>query len=222
MKIFEERNHYQVLKIPFDADWRTIKAGYRHALEIYAEDSLATHALFSEEEREDILQAIEEAFRTLSDPDKREAYNEMLLSSGQVDAVHVSGPKDDDAAVSFTILSNDDQPAQPPSSKPRDPAAWAKKKAKEASIQSLITAITGKEQIAGEDLKQLREAFGIDLSEIFESTRIAKTVLEAIEENRFEDLPAEVFSHAFVKSYARILQLDPIHVVEAYFKGSKR
>lgn len=218
MKIFEERNHYQILKIPFDADWRTIKAGYRHALEIYAEDSLATHALFSEDEREDILQAIEEAFRTLSDPDKREAYNEMLLSSGQVDAVQVSRLIDDDTAVSFTILTNEDQPAQPPSSKPRDPAAWAKKKAKEASIQSMITAMMGKDQIAGGDLKQLREAFGIDLSEIFESTRIAKSVLEAIEENRFEDLPAEVFLKAFVKSYAQILQLDPIHVVAAYFK----
>jgi len=218
MKIFEERNHYQILKIPFDADWRTIKAGYRHALEIYAEDSLATHALFSEEEREDILQAIEEAYRTLSDPDKRQAYNEMLLSSGQMDTVQVSRSMDDDSAVSFTILTNDDQPAEPPALKPRDPAAWAKKQAKEAAIQSLITEMMGKDQITGGDLKQLREAFGIDLSEIFESTRIAKSVLEAIEENRFEDLPAEVFSKAFVKSYAQILQLDPIHVVAAYFK----
>jgi flagellar biosynthesis protein FlhG len=218
MKIFEDRNHYQILKIPFDADWRIIKAGYRHALEIYAENSLATHALFSEEEREDILQAIEDAYRTLSDPDKRQAYNEMLMSSGQGDTVEVSRSIDDYAAVSFTILTNDDQPAQPAASKPRDPAVWAKKKAKEAAIQSLITAMMGKDQITGGDLKQLREAFGIDLSEIFESTRIAKSVLEAIEENRFEDLPAEVFSKAFVKSYAQILQLDPIHVAAAYFK----
>ena len=58
---------------------------------MYEEESVATYSLFSEDQREALLQAIETAFDTLVDADKRAAYNQMLIDSGQVDGDLFSG-----------------------------------------------------------------------------------------------------------------------------------
>lgn len=54
------------------------------------------------------------------------------------------------------------------------------------------------------------------LREIADSTRISLRYLEALEDDRFDVLPALVFARGFLREYARVVGLDPDEVVNAY------
>ena len=57
-------------------------------------------------------------------------------------------------------------------------------------------------------LKERREQLGYSLSDAAQKTRIRKTYLESIEENRFSDLPGQAYVTGFVGVYARYLGLN--------------
>jgi cytoskeletal protein RodZ len=61
----------------------------------------------------------------------------------------------------------------------------------------------------GSQLRQAREAQDLSLEIVQKATRIKRTFLEAIEADRFEDLPGPVQVRGFVRSYASYLGLDP-------------
>ena len=67
MKTLGRKTYYEVLEVPADADACDIKRAYRDALAIYDDEALVTYSLFSEDQRADILNAIEIAFETLMD-----------------------------------------------------------------------------------------------------------------------------------------------------------
>lgn len=68
----------------------------------------------------------------------------------------------------------------------------------------------------GAYLKAKREALHISLQEVAQVTRIRRSILEAIENNRYDQLPPKVFAQGFVKSYASYLGLDESEVVKRY------
>lgn len=68
----------------------------------------------------------------------------------------------------------------------------------------------------GAYLKGKREALNISLHEVAQVTRIRRSILEAIENNRYDLLPPKVFAQGFVKSYASYLGLDESEVVKRY------
>jgi hypothetical protein len=70
----------------------------------------------------------------------------------------------------------------------------------------------------GKSLKQIREQLGIDLKVIASETRINLRILERIEEEDLEHLPAMVYLKGFLKSYAQALHLDPRKVIDGYLK----
>jgi cytoskeleton protein RodZ len=72
--------------------------------------------------------------------------------------------------------------------------------------------------LSGFELKQLREAYGIELTEIYAITRINADILTRIETNQFDDLPAKVYLRHFLKTYAELLHLDPARVADSYLK----
>jgi len=57
-------------------------------------------------------------------------------------------------------------------------------------------------------LKNRREQLGHSLDDAAQHTRIRKTHLESIENNRYSDLPGQVYVTGFIKVYARYLGLD--------------
>lgn len=209
MKTFEGKNYYEILEIPYNARIADIKQAYEDAIEMYDENSLVTYELFPDEQRKALLQVIDEAFHTLANEDKRAAYNHMLISSGQVDAQQFPEKLKDLPAPPHEADVN---------SVHRDLKNWVKQKSKESNISQLTTELLSKSLVSGEDLRQLREALGINIAEIFEQTRIPKIMLERIEQNRYADLPAEIFLKSFLKSYAEILQIDAQRIVEGYLK----
>ncbi|MEN8688768.1 MAG: helix-turn-helix domain-containing protein [Desulfobacterales bacterium] len=209
MKTFENEDYYQILQVPANARADEIKHAYRDALAIYEAESVATYSLFSDEQRERLLQAIETAFDTLVNEEKRNAYNQMLIDTGQMDAAVFSrqDQRKSDVYGDTRTLSNEKRLGQ-----------WVQKKADTPEIRQRIEAILSKEMLSGLELKQLREAYGIDISEIHAVTKISGDSLKRIEANQFEDLPAEIYVRQFLKAYADVLRIDSGHVIDSYLK----
>jgi cytoskeleton protein RodZ len=65
-------------------------------------------------------------------------------------------------------------------------------------------------------LRAQREARGVSLQEIAESSKISLRHLEALERDRFDQLPAPVFVRGFLREYGRIVGLDSDEVVNVY------
>jgi cytoskeleton protein RodZ len=68
----------------------------------------------------------------------------------------------------------------------------------------------------GEDLAKEREYRGISLFKITETTKISTRHLEALEQDRFDQLPGGVFNKGIVRGYARVCGMDEEPWVERY------
>jgi len=68
----------------------------------------------------------------------------------------------------------------------------------------------------GEHLKREREMRGVSLEEIAAATRINTRFLEAIENERWDQLPGGVFNRGFIRSVARYLGMDEDALVAEY------
>jgi cytoskeletal protein RodZ len=71
-------------------------------------------------------------------------------------------------------------------------------------------------QTLGSTLKQERERRAMSVSELSRVTRIPVLSLDAIESDRFDELPGEVFVRGFLKAYAQAVGLVPADVLARY------
>ncbi|MGH9798203.1 MAG: helix-turn-helix domain-containing protein, partial [Candidatus Polarisedimenticolia bacterium] len=71
---------------------------------------------------------------------------------------------------------------------------------------------------SGGELRDERQRRRQTLEGIAEKTKIRRAYLQAIEEERFGDLPAAVFVRGFIREYARSLGLPGDEVVRQYMK----
>lgn len=72
----------------------------------------------------------------------------------------------------------------------------------------------------GEKLKQEREKRKISLEEISGTTKIGTRMLQALEEDKFDQLPGGIFNKGFVRSYSRCVGLDEDQTVAEYLVAS--
>jgi len=68
-------------------------------------------------------------------------------------------------------------------------------------------------------LRRQRELREISLREIADTTKISIRYLQALEQDRFDVLPAPVFAKGFLREYARFVGLDPDEVVNSYLNA---
>jgi cytoskeletal protein RodZ len=68
----------------------------------------------------------------------------------------------------------------------------------------------------GEHLRREREMRGISLDEICSATRIGTRFLEALENERWEQLPGGIFNRGFVRAVAHHLGLDEENLIAEY------
>ncbi|MFC1862824.1 helix-turn-helix domain-containing protein [Thermodesulfobacteriota bacterium] len=211
MKRFEDFNYYEILEIDFNASYFEIRQAYRDALSIYGDDSLATYSMFTEEERLDILNKIDKAFNTLIDKKARDGYDRTLLRSGDIDATAMD-KKDKKKPIPLF-----------PSAYHKNEDAFSKRIKKRIeeneTSKDMSEKILSKDIISGNDLKRLREAFDIELEDIYEAARISVSTLQSIEEDEAENLPPEVYLRNFLKNYAELLQIDSKKIIAGYLKN---
>jgi len=72
----------------------------------------------------------------------------------------------------------------------------------------------------GEKLKQEREKRKITLEQISASTKIGTRMLQALEEDKFNQLPGGIFNKGFVRAYSRFVGLDEDQTVADYLQAS--
>lgn len=71
-------------------------------------------------------------------------------------------------------------------------------------------------ETVGQDLRAARLRKGEEIASVSRALKIRKDHLEALEEDRLEDLPGKTYAIGFVRSYARHLGLDSSLYVERY------
>ena len=209
MKKFDGLNYYDILKIPVTSSYFEIKRAYKDALSLYNEDSIVTYSLFSKEERDKIIDDIQNAFSTLTDDRKRAAYDQMLVDSGQMETLIPSKEKSYVSSPLSSTHTNVDE---------NQLYTRVKEKLLMEDVKALSDEILLKERLSGDDLKKLREAIGVKIPEIQYITKISAAVLKAIEENRFKELPPDTYLKSFLRSYAKVLQIDPQKVIDGYLE----
>ena len=82
----------------------------------------------------------------------------------------------------------------------------------------LAREVHAETEFTGDLLRKIRESQGVDLTEISGSTKITGAHLAALEEERYDELPAQVYVRGFVQQLARHLKLDPAQVVKTYMR----
>jgi len=65
-----------------------------------------------------------------------------------------------------------------------------------------------KTKTVGEMLKEERERYRLSIEEVSKRTRIRVAYLQALEENDFQDLPAATFVKGYIKTYAKLFDLE--------------
>ena len=77
------KTYYELLDIPQDADTVELNNAYKRAKATYGVDSVALYSLYSREEKDALLEEIEEAYETLCDKSRKEAYDAVLSVAKQ-------------------------------------------------------------------------------------------------------------------------------------------
>ncbi|MEM9069567.1 MAG: helix-turn-helix domain-containing protein [Myxococcota bacterium] len=82
--------------------------------------------------------------------------------------------------------------------------------------------ITPETDFTGGLLRAVRESQGIRIKDVSAHTKIGMTFLQAIEQDDFGTLPAQVYVRGFVTELAKYLKLDPEHVSRTYVRRFRR
>lgn len=81
-----------------------------------------------------------------------------------------------------------------------------------------LAALVDKHGFGGALLRAVREARGVTLDALSDTTRIAQRYLVAVEGDDFESLPSTTFVRGYVREMARVLELDETEVVTGYMR----
>jgi len=189
MKRIVEQDYYDLLEVSPTASSREIQRAYEQAKETFDSESLAVYSLFSEKEVKEIQAAIEKAYQVLIDEESRKQYDQ-------------SHPQPIEGK----------EPEKPPVS------LEGPKEKKSYLPFTEVSVEVGEGPYRGTVLKQIREKIGIDLRTLSSETKINTKIIEWIEEENYERLPALVYLKGFLKGYAQSLGLAPQKVIGDYLQ----
>lgn len=203
-----EQNHYQVLEISYEASADEIQSAYEVARDIYSHDALVSGSILSEHERRRTFDRIAEAYQTLIAEESRRLYDQRLglaesSNRPRRGAVSAHEPVEEIADETRELETRDRIPEVEPTR--------ARAERRKCPLQ-----LKPSEQASGEFLRKAREAMGLELSTISEETKIGRSVLEYIENERIDRLPAPVYLRNFTRQMAQCLGLDEERVSTSY------
>lgn len=65
-------------------------------------------------------------------------------------------------------------------------------------------------------LRRAREARRLSLGDVAAATKISATALEALERDDYGRVPGGIYGRSFVRSYAELVELDAIDIVQGF------
>lgn len=183
-----EATLYAVLGVTRSASDEEIRRAYKRQREIYATGGLATTSLLDGEQLGGAQRKLDEAYDTLLDAVRRRAYDLSTFPDPEPMAL---------------------------SARTTHPALAAEQLMLQEELQREIGSDT---EFTGALLRKVRESQGLELLDVSARTKIARAHLQALEDDRFEDLPALVYTRGFLVEFAKQLRLDPAQVQKTYLR----
>ena len=222
-------NYYEILEISENATRKEIVEAYQRAKAVYSKDSMALYSLYSDEESNNMVNLIEEAYQVLINPQRRDLYNREHNINSHRAVVNIIFDKPGELGRSFVETPNfgdtSDDYEDPKINKAAFKAYVSVSKQESASKvpeykldESFESKIRFEEEFSGVFLQQIRKYKNMNLGYLSNVTKVAVYHLEAIEREDYKAMPARVYVRGFIKSYAKALDLDFEKVVDAYMK----
>jgi len=196
MKPLSQMTHYEVLELAPGASPDEVERAYRVAAATYDEESLATYSLYEDSEVAAIRERIEHAYRVLADNDARGDYDRSIGGG-----CPETEPREVEIELDF---------------EPEMATVTAEVAPEIEAFQDLEDPEDP--NFDGARLRRTRLSRGVDLDRVAAVTKISSAYLVAIEEDRYADLPADVYIRGFVGAYARCVGLDPERVAVPYME----
>lgn len=180
---------YDVLLTHRGASDEELRRAHKRLRDIYTAGSLPLTSLVPQQDLAKAQSLIDEAQDTLLDPLRRRAYDVSTF------------PETDDAPES------------------RRDHLDAAAEAERAMLRDELTReLTPQSVFTGDLLRKVRQAQGVELSDISQRTKISQSYLNAIEDENFAALPAFVYLRGFITELAKFLKLDVLQVSRTYLK----
>ncbi len=201
MKALTEQTHYEVLEISRQATPAEVERAYRLAKVAYAEGSVAMYSLFDEKELKEQRTQIERAYNVLSDAAVRAEYDQTLPADAELATLP---PRTFGLRPSALVSSLSTAEAS-------------------SQLDELVHFDDAEESVwDGPRLRRNRIGRGIEIEDVAVLTKVSSTMLQFLEADRFDALPATVYLRGFVDAYARCIGLDPKQVVPSYMQRCER
>ena len=208
IKKIEEMDFYDLLNLSLDASPKDIENAYLLAVATYHQEGLATYGVLGDLDRGLMLDMVEEAFQTLRDPEKKKAYDPLVLpghpqfqqrayfrrSTRRLeieDASEEEGLWDKIKAVVSPAWSRGDGPGHSENGDGKE---------RERLPEDFY--------YYGDYLKKVREKRGLSREDIAERCEISPARLESLEEENSPSRPHGEELLESLKLYAKCLGLD--------------
>jgi hypothetical protein len=265
MRDFREQNYYELLDVKPHASAQELERSYQRARRYFSGESVATYALFQPDELTLLRRRIEEAYRVLSDPERRRRYDREIFGrededeerpmpveeaqaalvepvrdivpeeeveeapqkfeppeiiAEEVVEEEISEPPEKVDSIEDRIIRDEDAPAEPATPPPQTTEPH---KTQEPPVDlppqpqlPTMPPISEDTEFTGDLLRQVREARGLTLEQMANTTKIAIYYLRNLEAEEYGDLPAKVYVKGYLKQIARLLKLDAEPMVKSY------
>jgi flagellar biosynthesis protein FlhG len=184
----EEPTLYAVLGVTRSATDDEVRRAYKRQRQIYATGGLATASLLDRDQLGAAQRKLDEAYDTLLDPVRRRAYDLSTFPGAEPEVL---------------------------SARATSPAVAAEQLMLQRELQREIGPHT---EFSGGLLRKVRESLGLEVTDISARTKIARAYLHALEDDRYADLPALVYTRGFLVELAKQLHLDPMQVQKTYLR----
>ena len=211
LRRLSEQDHYQVLEVSHDASSDEIQSAFETARDIYSHEALVSSSILSDRERRRTFHQISEAYQTLIAEESRRLYDKRLgVSAVRPTRKFLSTPAVSDGFVATSV------PADVAPSEARvEPVA-------ESLPRECPMQLQHAQEATGAFLKAARQAMGVELATISKETKIGCSMLEYIENERLDRLPAAVYLRNFTRQFARCLGLNEDQVSKTYLERIRR
>ena len=193
MKRILEQSFYELLEVSPSATPEEIERAWERAHVLYGPGSLAAYTLLTPEVAAALATRIDEAYEVLLDPEARAAYDARLPAED----ARPARPAQDAPPLPAPAPAPPPPPAVDPPRPfvPPEGSAWT-----------------------GELIRQAREARGLTVAQMAERTKLSRPHIEAVEAERFAELPVAVYLRGIVMCIARELRLDGQKVSRSYLE----
>ncbi len=237
MELNDDITLYEILEISSTASPQDIREAYLRTKTAYNRSNPALYTLVSPEEREAMIQRIEDAYEILSNPEKKREYDNHTGSLLDTESLFISQKEPNELENVVSIdryppmenLSDPNETLIPPSTDfrptsdadlepPMHHTQTPDTPMKPKTHSQLFQAIESEIEWRGSFLKKIRETYKISLEEMMGITKISKTYITAIENESFEKLPAPVYVRGFITQIAKALKLPSEKVAAPYLE----